>query len=116
MWIPLESNPEALTKFVHKIGVPDDWVVNDVFGFDRELLDMLPKPVAALILLLPVGVSRPDLVDGDTVKPEDQPSVFFLTQNIFNACGTIALIHAVANSQIEVDKESVIGSVSSCML
>jgi ubiquitin carboxyl-terminal hydrolase L3 len=108
MWIPLESNPEALTNFVHKIGVPDDWEVNGVFGFDRELLDMLPRPVAALILLT-VDVSRPDLVHGDT----DKPSVSFLTQIIFNACGTIALIHAVAYSQIEVDKKSAIGSVSS---
>nr|XP_042902659.1 ubiquitin carboxyl-terminal hydrolase isozyme L3-like [Parasteatoda tepidariorum] len=38
-------------------------------------------------------------------------SVYFLKQTIFNACGTIALIHALANniSEIGLDPESVIG-------
>ncbi|CAG0919109.1 unnamed protein product [Notodromas monacha] len=110
MWTPLESNPEVLTRLAHKVGVPEEWVVSDVFSLDPELLSMIPKPVAALILLLPAGIPRPDLT-GDLILPEKQPRVFFMTQSVYNSCGTIALIHAVANSDIDVPRESPLGSI-----
>lgn len=52
-WPALESNPETFTDFIHKLGAPAGVAIHDVFGFDPELLMMLPQPVYAMIFLFP---------------------------------------------------------------
>ena len=32
------------------LGVPADWVIGEVFGFDEELLSFLPQPVTGVIV------------------------------------------------------------------
>jgi ubiquitin carboxyl-terminal hydrolase L3 len=76
-----------------------------VFGLDPELLDFLPKPTVAMVLLYPTTVKRRDTENVTAVKPDDEPGVFFMSQTIFNACGMIALIHAVVNSPIKITKD-----------
>ena len=49
-WPPLESNPEVFTDYIHKLGVPDDTVVGEVFGLDDDSLSWVPKPVYAVIV------------------------------------------------------------------
>jgi ubiquitin carboxyl-terminal hydrolase L3 len=73
--------------------------VVDVLGFEGELLAMVPQPVAALILLYPVKDEKEfPTEDGDRAGSVPR-SAYFMRQTIRNACGTIALIHAVGNSQ-----------------
>lgn len=109
-WLPLESNPEVLNPFVHRLGLPADWNFHDVFGLDEELLMMVPQPCVALCLLYPSeGISAPRRADQAKVR-KDQPPVpdglFFTMQpdGIGNACGTIACIHAVANGVKELNQ------------
>ncbi|KAL1130907.1 hypothetical protein AAG570_012148 [Ranatra chinensis] len=68
---------------------------------------MIPRPVVALILLFPCSETYEKLKaeqetelteKGQTISDE----VYFLKQVISNACGTIALIHSVANNQEEI--------------
>lgn len=101
-WLPLESNPEVMTSFLRKLGLPSEWKISDVFGLDPEILGTLPRPVAALILLYPINEKTTTLTNGQDEKTSGHqaPStVFFMKQTIGNACGTVALIHAVANNQ-----------------
>ena len=35
--------------------MPKAWAMTDVYGLDDGLLDMIPQPVAALMLLFPIN-------------------------------------------------------------
>ena len=48
-WPPLESNPEVFTDYMHQIGMSQDWVIQECYGFDDDMLGFLPKPVIAVI-------------------------------------------------------------------
>ena len=49
-WPPLESNPEVFSKYMHKLGLSDEWAIGEVFGFDEDLLAFLPQPVIGVIV------------------------------------------------------------------
>lgn len=88
-----------MSNFLYEMGLQREWGVVDVVGFDSELLNFLPQPVVAVILLYPV--SKVQSLSGD--EPQTVPDgVYFMRQTIRNACGTIALLHAVANCQDQV--------------
>ena len=74
-----------------------------MFGLDEELLMMVPQPCIALCLLYPSAkitpARRKDQAEKMVTQPVPPPELFFCMQhdNIGNACGTIACMHAVAN-------------------
>eukprot|EP00048_Salpingoeca_helianthica_P016007 m.229905 g.229905 ORF g.229905 m.229905 type:complete len:232 (-) comp17868_c0_seq1:35-730(-) len=105
-WIPIESNPEVMNKFVAGLGVESEYAFCDVFGFDPELLAMVPQPVLATLLLFPCTTNQDAAKRAQIAKLQAEgyvphPTAFFLRQTIGNACGTIGIIHALANN---VDK------------
>jgi len=106
-WIPLESNPDVFNFWAKQAGlVTKQARFVDVYGLDNELLAMVPKPVKAVILLFPIDpqyeVKRRE--EDQRIAAEGQPkledTIFFVKQTIGNACGTIGLIHALANSGV----------------
>lgn len=99
-WIPLESNPEVLNKFSKSIGVPEEWEFTDVYGTDEALLAMVPKPVIAVMLLYPLTKNATDNQIGSVKESTD---LYFIKQTIGNACGTIALVHALANNANQIN-------------
>uniref|UniRef100_A0AAQ4QIP7 Ubiquitin carboxyl-terminal hydrolase n=1 Tax=Gasterosteus aculeatus aculeatus TaxID=481459 RepID=A0AAQ4QIP7_GASAC len=110
-WLPLESNPEVMTKFVNCLGMRPTWQFGDVYGLDPELLGMVPRPVCAVLLLFPVTDKYEAFKQEEEEKLKGQqqevsPDVYFIKQTIGNACGTIGLIHAVANNQAHLEFES----------
>ncbi|XP_041975387.1 ubiquitin carboxyl-terminal hydrolase isozyme L3 [Aricia agestis] len=101
--IPLESNPDVMNKFLQKLGVPAKWNITDIMGLDPELLVFVPRPVLSVTLLFPVSEAYEEhkkkeeadiLSKGQTVSN----NLFYMKQNVRNACGTIALVHGVANN------------------
>ncbi|ESO93150.1 hypothetical protein LOTGIDRAFT_204019 [Lottia gigantea] len=104
-WIPLESNPDVLNKYVRALGVPENWQFVDIYGLDDELLAMVPQPVSAVILLFPdtdqVSANPIGSVDSNPPAP-----LYYTKQSIRNACGTVGIVHAIANSadKINFDK------------
>eukprot|EP01023_Acetabularia_acetabulum_P002153 TRINITY_DN10827_c0_g2_i3.p2 TRINITY_DN10827_c0_g2~~TRINITY_DN10827_c0_g2_i3.p2 ORF type:complete len:245 (-),score=58.49 TRINITY_DN10827_c0_g2_i3:1175-1909(-) len=107
-WLPLESNPDVINQFVKKLGLDLSlFKFQDVYGLDDELLQFLPQPVLALLLLYPIDEKSEKFKDeeeeqlksnGEDKKelPED---VYYMKQTIGNACGTIGVLHAIGNNQ-----------------
>lgn len=104
--VPLESNPDVMNKFLQKLGVPPSWSIVDVMGLDTDMLSWVPRPVIAVLLLFPTSdvYEQHKLQEENTIKEKGQEvtsKVFYMKQNLSNACGTVALVHSVANN---VDK------------
>ncbi|KAJ6801532.1 ubiquitin carboxyl-terminal hydrolase 3-like [Iris pallida] len=111
-WTPLESNPDVMNQFMWCLGVPEEEAeLYDVYGLDEELLELVPKPVLAVIFLYPD--TPQDLCRS---RHEDEPvaasgltecsqKVYFLKQieALGNACGTISLLHAIGNATSEIE-------------
>ncbi|WKY09513.1 hypothetical protein Q1695_002127 [Nippostrongylus brasiliensis] len=105
-WHALESNPDAINTFMNKIGVKGVECV-DIFSFEPEMLDFLPKPQLAVILCFPekgdVNPLEPAYKSLEKTGFTAPENVFFMKQKIGNACGTFALFHALANLEGVVD-------------
>ncbi|KMQ86015.1 ubiquitin carboxyl-terminal hydrolase isozyme l3 [Lasius niger] len=101
-WVPLESNSEVMTKFLHKLGVPKKWSIIDVYSFDSDLLAIIPRPVLAVVLLYPIPAktekTEEEKEEVKDTKSDAPDSIYHMKQCISNACGTIALLHSVANN------------------
>ncbi|KAH0535555.1 ubiquitin carboxyl-terminal hydrolase-like [Cotesia glomerata] len=108
--VPLESNPEVMSKFIHQIGVPSKWILHDVYGLDQELLQMVPRPALALILLYPESEKAQAYNAELEAKIKEEgleapKNVFHMQQCVPNACGTVALIHAIINNLDKIELE-----------
>jgi len=113
-WFPLESNPDIMNNYIAKLGVKntDQFCFTDVFGLDDELLMMVPQPVLAVLLLYPLTKESEEVnrtrdlsitENGQLVSKD----LYFMKQTIGNACGTVGIIHAIANNsdQIQFDRD-----------
>ena len=98
-WVPLESNPEVLNKYISNLGVPKEWQFVDIYGLEPDLLSMVPRPIAAVVLLYPITEKATASPLGE-VKPS--PDIFFVKQTISNACGTVAIVHSLANNKDKI--------------
>ncbi|KAJ8090532.1 ubiquitinyl hydrolase 1 [Marasmius tenuissimus] len=110
-WIPLECNPEVLNSWANKGGlVSTDSQFNDVYGFDEELLAMVPRPVKAVLLLFPISETLEARRRAEDEKEDESQggpkNVIWIKQTISNACGTIGLLHALINSQAAFKPDS----------
>lgn len=83
--------------------MPEKWNMVDVYGLDSESLGWVPQPALSVILLFPCSdqYNKYSEEQCTAVKEKGQvvPSdVFYMKQIVSNACGTVALIHCVANN------------------
>lgn len=103
-WIPLEANPDVMNQFLWGLGVREDEVgCYDVYGLDEELLELVPKPVLAVLFLYPLtSESEQERIHQDCINKDPTSGVYFMRQTVGNACGTVGLLHAVGNVTSEI--------------
>ncbi|EWC86264.1 hypothetical protein PFNF54_04994 [Plasmodium falciparum NF54] len=85
IWTPLESNPDSLYLYSCKLGQSKLKFV-DIYGFNNDLLDMIPQPVQAVIFLYPVNdniVSENNTNDKHNLK-ENFDNVWFIKQHFLS--------------------------------
>jgi ubiquitin carboxyl-terminal hydrolase L3 len=97
---PLSNDPESLKEFAVNIGLEESsFDFAEVFSFDEEMLEMVPRPVLSTIFLYPIGDSKSPLEKRHSEPQELGESVPWYTyQNVANACGTIAVLHSILNN------------------
>ncbi|THV01234.1 ubiquitin C-terminal hydrolase L3 [Dendrothele bispora CBS 962.96] len=104
-YIPLESNPEVFTELIHTLGLSPELEFTDVLSLDDpDLINMMPRPVLALILAFPaIGQHyRKSLEEQNrdmniyTGSGEDEDVIWY-KQTIGNACGLYAILHSISN-------------------
>ncbi|RMD42691.1 hypothetical protein DV735_g2463, partial [Chaetothyriales sp. CBS 134920] len=103
-FVPLENNPEVMTSLVRELGLSPTLQFHDVFSLtEPALLDFLPRPAVALLLVFPVTETYEKFrIAEDRSKEEYNGSgegeeVVWFKQTIRNACGLIGLLHSVTN-------------------
>ncbi|KAK9927658.1 hypothetical protein M0R45_024831 [Rubus argutus] len=103
-WLPLEANPDVMNQFLWGLGLQEDEAeCYDVYGLDGELLEMVPKPVLAVLFLYPLTTqTEEERMKQLNEKQETKDKVYFMKQTVGNACGTIGLLHAVGNITSEI--------------
>ncbi|XP_040989407.1 ubiquitin carboxyl-terminal hydrolase 3-like [Juglans microcarpa x Juglans regia] len=103
-WLPLEANPDVMNQFLWGLGLLEDEAeCFDVYGLDLELLEMVPKPVLAVLFLYPLtSKSEEERLLQANENKETSSKVYFMKQTVGNACGTIGLLHAVGNITSEI--------------
>ncbi|KAK0544332.1 ubiquitinyl hydrolase 1 [Tilletia horrida] len=115
-WVPLEANPDIFNSWAASMGLDTDKLAyHDIYGTDDDLLQFIPQPVQAVLLLFPnyhktIDSFRSELdsqsaeqtqpqahVDAASPSSTEPPLIWF-KQTIGNACGTIGLLHSVTSS------------------
>ncbi|KAJ8384855.1 hypothetical protein AAFF_G00197650 [Aldrovandia affinis] len=105
-WKPMEINPEMLNKVLSKLGVGGSWRFVDVLGLEDESLSSVPSPSCAVMLLFPLTQQHESFREkqmGKLGATKGNPKVYFLKQTVVNSCGTVGLLHAVANNQDKME-------------
>ncbi|EPY51963.1 ubiquitin carboxy terminal hydrolase Uch1 [Schizosaccharomyces cryophilus OY26] len=102
MWKPLENNPEVLEPYLRKLGILNASVF-DLFTLD-EIPEYIPRPVAALLLVLPSPGKFDKSQKESKLLSADSKEVVWFPQLVSNACGTVALVHAIANGNLSKQK------------
>mmetsp|Transcript_1929 Transcript_1929/g.2709 ORF Transcript_1929/g.2709 Transcript_1929/m.2709 type:complete len:241 (+) Transcript_1929:111-833(+) len=99
-WPPLESNPQVFSDYLYKIGLAPSFAIGEVFGFDEELLAFLPQPIYGIIVAFERLNRSADVQKGATTSDIAKSIPFYMDQTgtLDNACGIIACLHAILNS------------------
>jgi ubiquitin carboxyl-terminal hydrolase L3 len=96
-----------MSSLVHKLGLSPSLSFHDVYSLtDPSLLDFVPRPAHALLLVFPVSSAYDSSrLAEDASLPEYTGSgpdeeVLWYKQTIGNACGLIGLLHAASNGLV----------------
>ncbi|KAL1024022.1 hypothetical protein UPYG_G00050400 [Umbra pygmaea] len=102
-WQPMEINPEMLNKVLSTLGVRATWRFVDVLGLEEEGVASVPSPCCALMLLFPLTPQHDSFRQKQAEEVSDAKGVYFMKQTVVNSCGTVALLHAVANNPTRIE-------------
>lgn len=101
-----ENNPDVMTSLAHELGLSKSLQFHEVFSLtEPELLEFLPRPAYALLLVFPVTETyekfrrEEDQAKQDYTASGPQEPVVWFKQTIRNACGLIGLLHSITNGQ-----------------
>ena len=86
------------------LGLPNEWAIGEVFGFDEDLLTFIPQPVVGIIVAVERLNPAEDKALGDVANVDNDTVPFYMKQTgaLDNACGIIACLHAIYNNPTSI--------------
>lgn len=93
---PIECNPDVFNDYLGALQVTN-YQFADVYGLDEELLQFVPRPVRAILLVFPISKRYEQYREQADKSQTSDSTANWSAQTISNSCGTMALIHALAN-------------------
>ena len=105
--VPIACEPENLMKLAEAYGADCTHIsFSQIYSFDIEDLEFIPKPVISVIFLFPIGnsdgyIEKRHKEDKDPLLDiKDKTKIpFFAHQLTGNLCGTMAMLHNIINNQ-----------------
>lgn len=102
-WLPLEANPQIFNEYAQTLGMPSNLSFHDVLSKEDWALEMLPPQCVAMIMLYPLTENqeahrREEAVAGPRIESQD---LWFTTQTVGNACGTVGMLHIMMNLNVD---------------
>jgi ubiquitin carboxyl-terminal hydrolase L3 len=75
----------------------------DVLSSEDWALEMVPKPVHAVLMLYPIKEATEAHLEAEQARIDASgqvisPAVYYMKQTVGNACGTIAILHSIGNA------------------
>ncbi len=86
-----------MEMYARRLGLSEGWTFTDVMSVEDWALDMVPRPVRALLLLFPIKDAHIAHAAEQEKTAEPAADAYFMRQFVGNACGTIAIFHSVLN-------------------
>jgi ubiquitin carboxyl-terminal hydrolase L3 len=107
-WPALESDPEIFTKYAQSLGLKGTHTFNEIFSLDEEMLSMCQG--SAVILCFNYNKNGPErkLEESNFVEANSLPYYMKQSGSLDLACGVIALLHSIGNSQVELVDGSIL--------
>ena len=103
-FIPLESDPLVLNDLMYGLGVSGCLALTDVWAIDDPTqLSTIPRPVYALILVLPTCEEyekhrRSNRGLDKDIEELNGEEIIWIRQTIDMACGLYAILHATCSA------------------
>ncbi len=97
-----------MNTYVKKMGFDTSvFKFQDVLSVEDWALGMVPKPITAVLMLYPIKEASRKFALEERLRIEKEGQIvsdklFFMKQTVRNACGTVGLLHAMANSVSKV--------------
>lgn len=116
--VDIESDPEAFTELARKnFQLPQNWGFCEIFGFEPDLLAMIPKPCVGVLLLFDCNckplleINKKAMKKANKSKEKSQAAwkdLFFVNQLVGRSCGGLGVLHLMANAlpAIGLDKDA----------
>ncbi|EPR62495.1 ubiquitin carboxyl-terminal hydrolase UCHL3 [Toxoplasma gondii GAB2-2007-GAL-DOM2] len=117
-WLPLEADPLLFAQYVNELGGPVAAAVEhggetekrhegheallsfeDVLALESWAAEMVAHPTVAVLLLFPIteATEKGRREQDKQTAGQSLNNVWFTKQTVGNACGTVALLHCLAN-------------------
>ena len=98
-WPALESDPTIFTNYFHTIGVDKSVFFKELLTLDYKEFMFFEGPILGVILIFQQDINKTTFDDTQYVDTKSLPFYMKQTPKLDHACGLIAALHILGNSQ-----------------
>lgn len=98
-WAPLESDPAIFTEYFRKLGLPENFIFNELYTIDYKEVQPIDGEVLSVIINYESNKANPLIRKQENfVDYKGVPFYMRQIEELDYACGVIAGLHAIGNN------------------